>query len=405
MEGTSPPENNNVVAWFTEFQWNLILKNGIIPEWFHGIISRKTSEEMLLTKPVGYFLIRVSESRTGYTLSYRAEDRCRHFMIDALSDNQYVIVGENRRHQSLHDLVAYHRRFPIIPFTELLTVACGQISKDSTDYAELMFTKARPPPPGLEPYPSNSPQPLQPHQFHPNSKGNTPPPLPVRNLSPEPAVSSPKVRNVSAPGTNPAPRLYPCLETELGALPLQNTVNPARPVPKPHLQCSASSVPMGAPPQIPARSCVTPKKDQSPSRVDRQQRPVQPCTDKTVSSSGTHCEDQGNLQPRKQDMKSSAVTGLINLKKKFHKKTNLSEEHTYAEISGEGDTSRPGAAAVEGRATNTENEYQEIPGEKPVAESQRKFSPDVIVNGQGKGTSLPMEYLQPPPYAPGYCGN
>jgi len=28
-------------AWFTEFQRSSILTNGIVPEWFHGIISRK----------------------------------------------------------------------------------------------------------------------------------------------------------------------------------------------------------------------------------------------------------------------------------------------------------------------------------------------------------------------------
>lgn len=31
----------------------------------------RTAEELLMAKPPGYFLIRVSESRIGYTLSYR----------------------------------------------------------------------------------------------------------------------------------------------------------------------------------------------------------------------------------------------------------------------------------------------------------------------------------------------
>ncbi|KAG8003661.1 Hematopoietic SH2 domain-containing protein-like protein [Nibea albiflora] len=126
-------------VWFTESQLRSVIRNGIVPEWFHGIISRKMAEELLMPKPPGYFLIRVSESRIGYTLSYRAADRCRHFMIDPLEDGQYIILGENRCHRCLQDLVDFHRRTPIMPFTEVLTVACGQTSNDKTDYAELLF--------------------------------------------------------------------------------------------------------------------------------------------------------------------------------------------------------------------------------------------------------------------------
>lgn len=124
----------------------------------------RLAEELLMSKPPGHFLIRVSESRIGYTLSYRwvflqnwrgfvssthsvlrvkvpltllslslwhcplsADERCRHFMIDVLVAGQYMIVGENRRHQSLQDLVEFHRRTPIMPLDQVLTVACGQV--------------------------------------------------------------------------------------------------------------------------------------------------------------------------------------------------------------------------------------------------------------------------------------
>lgn len=56
-----------------------------------------------------------------------AADRCRHFMIDPLKDGKYIILGENRCHRCLQDLVDFHRRTPIMPFTEVLTVACGQV--------------------------------------------------------------------------------------------------------------------------------------------------------------------------------------------------------------------------------------------------------------------------------------
>ncbi|KAF7663669.1 hypothetical protein LDENG_00204350 [Lucifuga dentata] len=85
-----------------------------------------------MSKPPGYFLIRVSESRIGYTLSYRAEDRCRHFMIDVLEGGHYyIIVGENVRHRFLQDLVDFHRRIPIMPFSDMLTVPCRQVRKCS----------------------------------------------------------------------------------------------------------------------------------------------------------------------------------------------------------------------------------------------------------------------------------
>lgn len=52
-------------------------------------------------------------------------------MIDVLQDNHYLVVGESVRHRSLQDLVAYHRRIPILPFNELITVACGQVGLQS----------------------------------------------------------------------------------------------------------------------------------------------------------------------------------------------------------------------------------------------------------------------------------
>uniref|UniRef100_W5M6V6 SH2 domain-containing protein n=1 Tax=Lepisosteus oculatus TaxID=7918 RepID=W5M6V6_LEPOC len=79
-------------------------------------------------KPVGCFLIRVSESRIGYTLSCRADDRCRHYMIDVLRNGQYIIVGENTSHRSLQDLVDFYRRIPLMPHNELLLSTCGQAS-------------------------------------------------------------------------------------------------------------------------------------------------------------------------------------------------------------------------------------------------------------------------------------
>ncbi|MBN3317079.1 HSH2D protein, partial [Atractosteus spatula] len=121
-------KHQEALKWFTEFQIDRVIRNGVVPDWFHGIISRKDAEDLLMYKPVGCFLIRVSESRIGYTLSCRADDRCRHYMIDVLRNGQYIIVGENTSHRSLQDLVDFYRRIPLMPHNELLLSTCGQAS-------------------------------------------------------------------------------------------------------------------------------------------------------------------------------------------------------------------------------------------------------------------------------------
>ena len=39
--------------------------------WFHGFITRRQAEEILHDKPTGSFLIRVSQTQFGYSLSIR----------------------------------------------------------------------------------------------------------------------------------------------------------------------------------------------------------------------------------------------------------------------------------------------------------------------------------------------
>ncbi|KFP28306.1 SH2 domain-containing protein 7, partial [Colius striatus] len=56
----------------------------------------------------------------------RGESRCRHYMIQMQPNARYVILGEDRAHTSLTELVQYHQTVGIQPFMELLTVPCGQ---------------------------------------------------------------------------------------------------------------------------------------------------------------------------------------------------------------------------------------------------------------------------------------
>ncbi|KAM7012620.1 hematopoietic SH2 domain-containing protein homolog [Tautogolabrus adspersus] len=343
---------HDVFSWFTESQLGSLIRNGIVPEWFHGIISRKKAEELLMSKPPGYFLIRVSESRIGYTLSYRAEDRCRHFMIDALEDGHYILVGETRCHQCLQDMVDFHRRNPIMPFSAVLTVACGQSSNDNTDYAELLFSQ-RHPNSNTSLLPNNS---LHAHTILPESGENIPPALPHRS------------NNLKTPAVPKQGRLYPLLEEEL-----------------PHISSplQAKPVPMNRnpqPPELPHRSSLPPLKQN------------QACT-RTVSAPdrrSTHTATEHPFSPqRNQQTKPSVVANLKNFKKKIQKKRSLSQECMSTEIHKE---------ATESRGS-TENEYQEFPGEQSI--NSPTFShtcPDMTLTGG----ELPQEYRQPPPFAPGF---
>uniref|UniRef100_A0A672IHC1 SH2 domain-containing protein n=1 Tax=Salarias fasciatus TaxID=181472 RepID=A0A672IHC1_SALFA len=274
------PETHDAVTWFAKYQLQSVINNGVVPEWFHGIISRKTAEDLLMPKPPGYFLIRVSESRIGYTLSYRAEDRCRHFMIDARQDGQYEIVGENRCHQSLQDLVDYHRRTPIMPFSQVLTVACGQV-RNCVCYMTFVQCSQR---------------------------------YTVRICS---VLCYCNDSEVLSPN-----RLYPCLDVEFTqpAIPL-----PVKPVPIPRKRYAAENPSASQPPEVPSRSSV-------PLRLN------QVCTrtvsaPENTSTSGEQAAAITNTQPGKQlEAKVSVVTNFRNLKKKFQKKRSNSQDTTYAEI-------------------------------------------------------------------------
>ncbi|XP_061153453.1 hematopoietic SH2 domain-containing protein homolog [Syngnathus typhle] len=128
----SPQPQNN--TWFVASQSTWI-QNGVVPEWFYWRISRKAAEELLTPKPPGSFLIRISESRVGYALSYRAEGCFRHFMIEAKQDGTCAIVGEKRAHPSLHHLVDFHRKVPIAAHNELLTFSCAQIPNSENKHS------------------------------------------------------------------------------------------------------------------------------------------------------------------------------------------------------------------------------------------------------------------------------
>ncbi|XP_054458973.1 hematopoietic SH2 domain-containing protein homolog [Anoplopoma fimbria] len=345
---------HDVIIWFTESQLRCVIRNGIIPEWFHGIISRRVAEELLRSKPPGYFLIRVSESRIGYSLSYRAEDRFRHFMIDATADGHYILVGENRRHRSLQEMVDFHRRTPIIPFSEVLTVPCGQTSDDKIDYAELLFPH-RHPNSNISWLPPNS---LHPSIGHPSSQEEIPPALPYRP------------NNMKNSAVLSLHKLYPNLEEDI---PRDIFPLPALPVTRERF--TANNLPSDPLPEVPARNQACGR-----TVFPHESPPTPPATEPPLS---------GKTQSAKNlEAKLSVVSNLKNLKKKFQKKR--SKDCLYAEVNME---------ATE-RSENAGNEYQNIT--KQQTSNAQPFSDTNVKLTDG---GLPYEYFPPPPFAPGYYDN
>ncbi|XP_054434653.1 hematopoietic SH2 domain-containing protein isoform X2 [Pteronotus mesoamericanus] len=97
------------------------------------------AESLLESEPLGSFLIRVSHSHVGYTLSYKAPGCYRHFMVKLLDNGSFLIPGEDKTHASLDALVTFHQQQPIRPHGELLKQPCGQKDPTSMDYEDLFL--------------------------------------------------------------------------------------------------------------------------------------------------------------------------------------------------------------------------------------------------------------------------
>lgn len=103
-----------------------------------GIISRDESEKLLNGKEKGSFLVRVSERVWGYTVSYKDEAKCKHFLIDTSGETYQFFGTQQLPHRSLNDLVEFHSEKPISGVgQELLKFPCGQMS-DPPDYQDLL---------------------------------------------------------------------------------------------------------------------------------------------------------------------------------------------------------------------------------------------------------------------------
>ncbi|XP_072260993.1 hematopoietic SH2 domain-containing protein [Pyxicephalus adspersus] len=207
-------QNRPSVKWFIETQAQWFIQNAI-PEWFHGVITRKDAENLLKDKALGCFLIRVSESRIGYSLSYRTQDHYRHFMIDVFKDQQCIIKGDTTVHMTLNDLVTFYQRFPMRPYNEILTLPCGQKTSATADYEELFENRKT----FATPFSVPSMAPMVDLAASNLTLQPACPPVPPRRQTPK--TNSESMTNPchlpphQLPPHQPGNRLYPTLPTEL----------------------------------------------------------------------------------------------------------------------------------------------------------------------------------------------
>ncbi|MCJ8737640.1 hypothetical protein PDJAM_G00026420 [Pangasius djambal] len=183
-----------------------------------------------------------------------------------------------------------------------------------------------------------------------------PPALPARRR-----VSHPPIPNQSTSSdiSISPPKLYPSLEQELSALTLESVSYPLKPASQPR------------PKFIPTPSEMT----------TRWQSAQTETTTGGEQSTGLPTACNHKISEDKVPQKSKAQSkhnriNLIQCRKIFKKKKNHLEEHTYMEINEAKVTTEPAALQI---AANTD--HQEVDG----------------VSG-----TLPLEYLNPPPFAPGY---
>lgn len=134
-------QRRKTLLWFKETQAKKVLDGGAFPPWLHGMVSRRDTENLLMDKEPGDFLIRISQTRAGYILSYKAHALCRHYMVDVRSNGCYVILGEERAHTSLMALVQFHQTIGIQPHGEILREPCGKMNTWEPDCEELKFLK------------------------------------------------------------------------------------------------------------------------------------------------------------------------------------------------------------------------------------------------------------------------
>ena len=129
-------------------------KAGLIPknyiqmkprDWYHGRMTRAKAEDFLSHQPHdGAFLIRESESTTGYSLSVKFGGGVQHFKVLKDGAGKYFLWVV--KFNSLDQLVDYHRtsavsRTPSIYLRDTVTKVQAAFDFDPRDSGELRLRK------------------------------------------------------------------------------------------------------------------------------------------------------------------------------------------------------------------------------------------------------------------------
>lgn len=158
-----------------------------------------------------------------------------------------------------------------------------------------------------------------------------------------------------------------------------SSVYDLQPVPTMRNRHMADNPPSNQPPEVPSRNCMALKQNPAIRTVSAPDSPPHTGSEQPPCSNIQHVKNQ--------EAKPSVVINLKNFKKKFHKKREPLQDNSYAEINTE--TTNMGE--------NGEHEYQEITGNpafcnSPLSSTQPRLTDEV----------LPLEYMPPPPFAPGF---
>lgn len=335
-------ESKPSVKWFIETQSQWFIQNGI-PEWFHGVITRKDAENLLKDKPPGCFLIRVSESRIGYSLSYRTLDRYRHFMIDILKDQQCIIAGDTKVHMTLEDLVKCHTQIPLHPYNEILTLPCGQKTNATKDYDELFKDRKT--------FAASLPMPSKALTVSLAASGATVqpafPPVPPRRRPASVTSSESTSTSCNLPPNLPANRLYPALPTQPmmfnnGGCELPKTIPP---------MTKSYSLESSIPTAAHNTNC------QIKNEEEQGQAPVKPSNAcRNAMTKAVSLMTEGEIIQDLRKMENVMTTHLRGVKENFERLGQTGQK--------------------EGKPT---------------------------IKPKNKNTKLPEEYKPPPPFAPGFC--
>ncbi|XP_075061158.1 hematopoietic SH2 domain-containing protein homolog [Mixophyes fleayi] len=336
-------ENKPSVKWFVETQSQWFLQNGI-PEWFHGVITRKDAEDLLKGKTPGCFLVRVGESRIGYSLSYRAADRYRHFMIDVLKDQQCKLSGDTRIYGTLEDLVMFHKQCPLYPYNEFLTHPCGQKTTSATDYEELFeHTKT---------FATPFQNPVNTFLSTTGTSGvilkPSCPPVPPRRFQSSDAINS-QMTNISHSLPPTGNRLYPLLPTQIQ---VSNNTVPVLPIQQRCTGMSKSNSVDSSVPNMAHNSNGQIKNGETHSNTSK--KPLKAC--RGAMTKAVSLVTEGEIAHDFKKMETAMVAHMKNVKENLGRFGQTVQKNTHP--------------------TSQQNNHQ---------------------------ANIPEEYKKPPPFAPGFC--